>query len=493
MLLAAREAWEAQGYHVHGAALAGKAAEGLEELSGIASRTLASWECGWQNGRDELGTGDVLVIDEAGMVSSRQLARFVGEAERAGRQDRSCRGSRQLQPIQAGAAFRAIAERVGFAELEGVRRQGEDWQRAASVAFARHRTEEGLSAYAERGAVRLEETREEARAEIVRDVMADMRGAPGGSRIVLAHLRVDVRELNEAIRAARQERGELAGERAYATNDGERKFAAGDRILFLENNRELAVKNGMLGTVEKADDGRLSVRLDSAKGSRARARSLRFDWRLRRGRSRLCDDHPQGAGGDRRSGLCAGLRDDGPASRRCGDDAPSRERDALRREGRSFGTLGRCRRGCRGRGPRRRRSTIRGTMPNGGASRRGAKSSSRNRSGRTSIRVSRRRQERRRGRRRPEETQHVRRARPSGRPFASVDAKGSARAAVQRPAMEHAASEARRFLTGGRRFRPRLPGRGADAGGKSPRARASKAGARQSRGSFGGGAARIDA
>lgn len=266
MLSAAREAWEAQGYQVHGAALAGKAAEGLEESSGIASRTLASWERGWQSGRAGLGKDDVLVIDEAGMVSSRQLARFVGEAERAGAKIVLVGDPEQLQPIQAGAAFRAIAERVGFAELEGVRRQAEDWQRAASVAFARHRTAEGLSAYAERGAVRLAETREAARGEIVRDVIADMRERPEGSRIVLAHLRADVRELNAAIRGARQGRGELSGERAYATNDGERKFAAGDRILFLENNRDLAVKNGMLGTVEKAEDGRLSVKLDSAKG-----------------------------------------------------------------------------------------------------------------------------------------------------------------------------------------------------------------------------------
>ncbi|MEP5759466.1 MAG: Ti-type conjugative transfer relaxase TraA, partial [Litoreibacter sp.] len=84
MLAAAREAWERQGYRVHGAALSGKAAEGLEESSGIASRTLASWEMGWQNDRRQLGRGDVFVIDEAGMVGSRQLARFVGEAEARG-------------------------------------------------------------------------------------------------------------------------------------------------------------------------------------------------------------------------------------------------------------------------------------------------------------------------------------------------------------------------------------------------------------------------
>ena len=66
----------------------------------------------------------------------------------------------------------------------------------------------------------------------------------------------------QSIRAARQERGELAGERSYATNDGERKFAPGDRIIFLENNRDLGVKNGMIGTVEAVEDGRLTARLD---------------------------------------------------------------------------------------------------------------------------------------------------------------------------------------------------------------------------------------
>jgi Ti-type conjugative transfer relaxase TraA len=262
MLSAAREAWEGQGFAVHGAALSGKAAEGLEESSGIASRTLASFEHGWTNGRQALGPRDVLVIDEAGMVSSKQLAAFVGAAEAAGAKLVLVGDPEQLQPINAGAAFRAVAERIGFVELEGVRRQEKDWQRAASQAFARHGTAEGLASYAQRGGVRLAETREEAVGEIVRDVVADMAARPEGSRIVLAHRRADVRELNASIREARQERGELAGERSYATSDGERKFAPGDRIIFLENNRDLGVKNGMIGTVESVEDGRLTARLD---------------------------------------------------------------------------------------------------------------------------------------------------------------------------------------------------------------------------------------
>ncbi len=281
LLSAAREAWEAEGFAVHGAALAGKAAEGLEESAGIASRTLASWEKGWERGFDQLGPKDVFVIDEAGMVGSRQLSRFIQVADAAGAKIVLVGDPEQLQPIGPGAAFRAVAERAGFVELEEIRRQREVWQRAASVDFGRHRTAAGLAAYEERGFIRFETTGEEARAAIVRDVTADMAVRPGGSRLVLAHRNADVLALNEAIRGVRKERGELEGELVYHTSEGERAFAPGDRVLFRESNRELGVKNGMLGTVAlvsgSGDDGlsveghpaegaRLVVRLDSAQG-----------------------------------------------------------------------------------------------------------------------------------------------------------------------------------------------------------------------------------
>jgi Ti-type conjugative transfer relaxase TraA len=266
MLAAAREAWEAEGYRVQGAALAGKAAEGLEESAGISARTLASWSRGWERGFDQLGPRDVFVIDEAGMVGSRQLSQFITEVERTGAKIVLVGDPEQLQPIGAGAAFRAVAERVGFVELEGVRRQREEWQRVASVDFGRHRTIEGLNAYSRQGAVHLEASADHARGAIVRDVIADMDLRPDGSRLVLAHRRVDVQMLNEAIRDARRKRGELAEEVVYRTTEGERAFAPGDRLLFRENNRDLGVKNGSLGVVERTEAGRLQVRLDSAKG-----------------------------------------------------------------------------------------------------------------------------------------------------------------------------------------------------------------------------------
>lgn len=271
MLAAAREAWEAQGYTVHGAALSGKAAEGLEESSGIQSRTLASWDRSWQNERNQIGRGDVFVIDEAGMVGSRQLARFVTEAEARGAKIVLVGDHEQLQAIGAGAPFRAITEAIGHAELSEIRRQRVDWQREASVAFATHRTVEGLAAYRDRGAISLARTGEDARGQIVRDYLADRDERPDGTRVAMAHRRADVRAINDAIRSELQERGTLArgedaGALTFQTTDGKREFAPGDRIVFLENNRDLGVKNGMLGTVERVEPGRIVAQLDGRGG-----------------------------------------------------------------------------------------------------------------------------------------------------------------------------------------------------------------------------------
>ena len=264
MLAAVREAWEAQGYRVHGAALAGKAAEGLETSSGIRSRTLASWELAWTKGYDRLGVGDVLVIDEAGMVASRQMERFVSTLHETGAKLVLVGDAAQLQPIEAGAAFRAIAEVTGYAELTEVRRQHEDWAREASVSFAQGRVDDAIGAYAGRGFIRFDETREIARESALDGWIEDR--ARGGSTLILAHANADVYALNEGARARLKAGGELGDEHAFLTARGTRRFASGDRVLFLENNRDLGVKNGMLGTVATAEPGRLAIVLDSQGG-----------------------------------------------------------------------------------------------------------------------------------------------------------------------------------------------------------------------------------
>src|SRR3546814_14969237 len=96
--------------------------------------------------RSELLTSrDVLVIDEAGMIGTRQMERVLSEAERAGAKVVLVCDPEQLQAIEAGAAFRSLAERHGAAELSEVRRQHEDWQKEATRALATGRTGEATS------------------------------------------------------------------------------------------------------------------------------------------------------------------------------------------------------------------------------------------------------------------------------------------------------------------------------------------------------------
>ncbi|AZV40573.1 Ti-type conjugative transfer relaxase TraA [Komagataeibacter xylinus] len=281
MLGVARAAWEEAGYRVRGAALSGIAAEGLEAGSGIESRTLASLERAWARGFDLLERGDVLVVDEAGMVGSRQMERVLSAARGVGAKVVLVGDPEQLQAIEAGGAFRAVAERVGAVEITTVRRQREDWQQDATKELATGRTDRALGRYEAAGLVRGHDTLEEARAGVVAGWDEARHAAPEESQIMLAHRRVDVRALNEAAREIRRDAGELGDDVLVPTAQGERVFADGERVYFLRNDRELGVKNGTLGTVRgiegsaEAGDLVLSVQLDgSGKTGRGRVVSV---------------------------------------------------------------------------------------------------------------------------------------------------------------------------------------------------------------------------
>lgn len=255
MMKAAREAWEAAGYRVVGGALAGKAAEGLEKEAGIVSRTLSSWELNWSQGRGTLDDKTVFVLDEAGMVSSRQMALFMEAVTKAGAKLVLVGDPEQLQPIEAGAAFRAIADRIGYAELETIYRQHEQWMRDASLDLARGNVGKAVAAYQSNGKMIGSELKTDAVTNLIADWNREY--DPAKSTLILAHLRRDVRMLNELARAKLMERGIIEQGSAFKTADGLRRFAAGDQIVFLKNEGSIGVKNGMLGKVMEAAPGRL--------------------------------------------------------------------------------------------------------------------------------------------------------------------------------------------------------------------------------------------
>ncbi|TPK05690.1 Ti-type conjugative transfer relaxase TraA [Mesorhizobium sp. B2-5-9] len=270
MLGVARQAWAAAGYEVRGAALSGIAAENLEGGSGISSRTIASLEHAWGQGRDLLTARDVLVIDEAGMVGTRQLERVLSHAANVGAKVVLVGDPQQLQAIEAGAAFRSIHERHGGVEIGQVRRQQEDWQRDATRDLATGRIGAAISAYDAQGMVHQAATRDEARGELIERWDRDRQAEPDASRIILTHTNDEVRALNQAARERMRAAGDLGEEVQVNAERGARNFANGDRVMFLRNERGLGVKNGTLGVIEEVSTQSVTVRTDDG-------RSVRFD------------------------------------------------------------------------------------------------------------------------------------------------------------------------------------------------------------------------
>ena len=263
LLAAARDAWEAQGYTVKGAAISGIAAENLNLASGIEARTIASLEYAWAGNRDQLTSRDVLVIDEAGMVGTRQLARVLEAADKAHAKVVLVGDPEQLQAIEAGGAFRGILADSGAVELSEVRRQTHQWQREATQQLAAGETPQALAIYERRNAITQHATRGDARAALLENWAGDAREHPAESRLMLAYTRADVADLNDLARAWRREHKDLGRGHLIQTERGPKEFATGDRLYFLRNERSLGVRNGSLGTIESIRNGILTVKLDA--------------------------------------------------------------------------------------------------------------------------------------------------------------------------------------------------------------------------------------
>lgn len=265
LLGSAREAWEAQGYHVQGLTLSGIAAENLAGGSGIPSRTFASRCLYWDKGEQCLTNKDVLVVDEAGMLSSRQMSRIMEEAQAGGAKVVLVGDTQQLQAIEAGAAFRAIADRVQYVELTDIRRQQIEWQREATKDFATNKTAGALRSYAKHDLVHEFETKEEAKVALV-NLWNDARlSDPSKTQIMLAYNRNDVLEMNQQARTLLHAQGQLGQEASFQTDRGQRLFAQHDRVYFLKNDRVLGVMNGTLGTIEAINGNALTIHLDQSK------------------------------------------------------------------------------------------------------------------------------------------------------------------------------------------------------------------------------------
>jgi conjugative relaxase-like TrwC/TraI family protein len=250
-----REAFDASGVEVVGCALAGRAAELLEEGSDIASTTVAATLHQLQVER--LPFGGVLVVDEAGMLGDRQLAELVSLAARDEAKLVVVGDPFQLQPIEAGAPMRTLSDHIGRVELHENIRQHYDWERATLQLLRDGHAREAYREYERYDRIHGAHSVAERRIQVIED---HARLEAGGlDTVILAQRRDEVATLNELAHAQSVAEGRVHGP-ALSVRDKE--YQVGDRVICLANERSGAVSNGTRGIVTGIDVERQTLTLE---------------------------------------------------------------------------------------------------------------------------------------------------------------------------------------------------------------------------------------
>jgi conjugative relaxase-like TrwC/TraI family protein len=266
---AARHAWQLDGYRPLACAPTGIAtvsleAEGFEEVA-TCDRLLADLD----HGRERLDGRTVLVVDEAGMLGSRKLARLLGHAEQAQTKVVLVGDDRQLAAIDAGGGFRALRLRLGASELTENRRQHQAWEREALELVRSGLVEEAVAAYRAHDRVVCAESKPAATLALLQawwQAWQEAERDPAQDVIVLAGRRGEVDRLNLACQELLAARGRLGPERLQVED---LHLAVGDRVVCGRNAiAQLGVANGTCGII-------------TALGPKARCLTIRLTARSR--------------------------------------------------------------------------------------------------------------------------------------------------------------------------------------------------------------------
>ncbi len=255
---AARRVWQDAGIPVTGVALAARAALELQESAGIPSTTLARLLGQAEDGRhgSPLQPGSVLVVDEAAMVGTRQLARLLDHAQEQQVKVVLVGDPHQLPEIDAGGLFRALATRLPAVELTVNRRQTHPWEIDALDQLRHGDIDTALDAYRDHGRIVTATDAEALRERLVTDWWDTVDQLGSTSTIMVALRRVDVDDLNARARTRMAADGRLTGP-ALDTPGG--SLQAGDRIVCLRNHPVAGVVNGTRATITAIDPDRRAV------------------------------------------------------------------------------------------------------------------------------------------------------------------------------------------------------------------------------------------
>jgi conjugative relaxase-like TrwC/TraI family protein len=255
-------AYKERGFRVLGASLSGKASEGLEAGAGIKSSTIHKLMSDLRRKALSLDRNTLLVIDEAGMVSTRELYTLCKAALSAGSKLVLVGDEKQLQPIRAGCAFGALGAKYGRVVLQNIRRQRSSFDKERVLELASGKAEKAFHKLSEAGRLNVLSNLDAALISLV-DKWEERGATRPEENLLLASERITVSLLNSFA----QERRKLKGLLGNKLSSGAQNYFVGDRVLFTRTLRLVGVKNGSLGTIIglRRFTRRLIVLLDSGK------------------------------------------------------------------------------------------------------------------------------------------------------------------------------------------------------------------------------------
>ena len=254
----AAQAFQDQGIHLIGTALAARTAKQLESSTGIESMTIARLVNGIDSNRIQLTPNSVLVIDEAAMVGTRQAAHLLTEIDNAGAKAILAGDAKQLPEIDAGGLFAAIQKRIGAAELSENRRLRDPRELDAAQALRGGDIDRALNHIQRAGSLTMATSQPKLINRLVDDWYESHQ--VGERAIMLAPTRHEVADLNHAARQRLRHDGHLGPDLVAI---GSTAFAAGDKVIGLRNDYKLGILNGTEAqVVDRTEQGGLRLQAD---------------------------------------------------------------------------------------------------------------------------------------------------------------------------------------------------------------------------------------
>ena len=263
------DAIEASGNRVIGMAPTAAAAAVMRSEMRINADTVDKFLTDWQSGKKPLDVrpGDVLLVDEAGMIATPKMEKILTLAQERGALVRALGDYRQLSAVGSGGALRLVDREIGAVHLDELFRFKNPEEAAATLSLREPPlvgTDKPFEFYKENGRIVAGDS-DAMIEDVFRKYSADVNA--GKQSIMIASTNETVTRLNDLAQAHAIEHGQVSTSAGSVALHNSSRAHRGDTIVTRKNARRLIVnsgqdfvKNGDLWRVtDLHDDGRITA------------------------------------------------------------------------------------------------------------------------------------------------------------------------------------------------------------------------------------------